>query len=501
MQSHKLLRQQFAESGSVRFDEAPRMIATRVSIIASGREYQEAAACAAPTYTRHLPWPEAVSVLVPRGEGLTDLLRAHSRRYGFSVARFPFRQISEHKFTSQLKCQAFLFAVQDLEDGEILFLVDADTFDLKPLALPIEVQVAIRGGKIGLAPDIEDRHSRVPTEPWYLAPAERAPYVNSGVIVASRKSLDMFRLFRRLSRQARFFRGPFNDQTVINYALGKHFRDRLELLDTNYNGIGSHLSQDTIIGHCAGGAGWLGRQPRGLAHRSICPELLRKGRFAPPHLAPSGDGASDGSQSRLGALQVSRSGFEASFAQAAIRGLMGANQYRCIVRHLERVRATSLLVIGTGYDSWLWYQCAPGKVAYVEDNAVYLRLAPVRPVRYKFRSKVGHWVRVPAIPSAINQAWDAIIVDGPRGYDATCPGRQISIAWASRLATKSVFVHDYERPWERSVCDRYLGAASKVIRAEGRKDRQLGLFCLTPCLANRSITSQRKDRRGKSRAG
>jgi IRX15/IRX15L/GXM len=474
------------------------MIATRVCIIASGREYQEAAAWAAPTYTRHLASPEAVAVLVPRGEGLTDLLRAHSQRYGFSIGRFPFRQISEHKFTSQLKCQAFLFAVQDLEDGEILFLVDADTFDLKPLALPIEVHAAIRGGRIGLAPDIEDRHSGVSTEPWYLAPTERAPYVNSGVIAASRKSLDLFRLFQRLSRQQRFFRGPFNDQKVINYALGKHFRDRLELLDKSYNGIGCHLSPDTIIGHCAGGAGWLGRQPRGQAHRSICAELLRKGRFRPRRLARVGGGATEGSQSPLDVLQVSRSGFEASFAQAAIRGLMGANQYHYIVRHLERIRATSLLVIGTGYDSWLWYQCAGGKVAYVEDNAVYLRMAPVPPVRYRFTSKVGHWVRAPAIPSVINQPWDAVIVDGPRGYDATCPGRQIPIAWASRLAAKSVFVHDYERPWERSVCDRYLGAASKVIGAEGRKDRHLGLFCLSP--PNRPIASQRKGRRGNGRS-
>lgn len=246
----------------------------RVAVIASGKDYQEAAAWAAPTYASQAVEPGDVCVLLPRRERLLPLLGRRARQFGFKLRRFPFRRIGQTKFTSQLKCQAFWFAVSQADAGELLFLVDADTFCRKPVRVARAIEREILSGKIGLVPDIEDRHFRDPGEPWYLAPEERTAYVNSGVILASHAALPMFKTFRALSRQPRFLQGPFNDQKVINFALGKFFRQNLLLLDRSYNAIGQPPSRAFFIGHCAGGAGLLGKHPRKQTHLSLCAALL-----------------------------------------------------------------------------------------------------------------------------------------------------------------------------------------------------------------------------------
>jgi len=242
----------------------------RVIILASGREYQEAAAWAAPTFARNVPNPEKVSVLVPEQEGAIDALARHSLKYGFQIGHFPLRATRDQMFTSRLKCQAFVFAISLLNPGELLFLVDADTCCLKPLAVPAGIEEEILKGNIGLAPDIEDRHFQKATDPWYLSAEERTTYVNSGVILASAASLDLFKSFQEFSERPLFLRLPFHDQTIINFALGKYFRSRLVLLNAIYNGIRPFLSTGTVIHHFAGGAGYLGSQARKAAHEKMC---------------------------------------------------------------------------------------------------------------------------------------------------------------------------------------------------------------------------------------
>ncbi len=248
--------------------------ALRVVIIASGQDYQEAAAWAAPTFARNLPESKNVSVLLPDQEAVIDPLEDHSLKFGFQIERFPLLAAKDEMFTSPLKCQAFLFAVSHLHPDELLFLVDADTCCLKPLHVAPEIEAEIAQGKIGLAPDIEDRHFQKETDPWYLAPEERTPYVNSGVILAAATSLDLFKSFQELSKQPLFLHGPFHDQKVINFALGKQFRNRLVLLDNIYNGINPFLSARTLIAHFAGGAGFLGSQARKTAHQELCCGVL-----------------------------------------------------------------------------------------------------------------------------------------------------------------------------------------------------------------------------------
>jgi len=261
--------------------------ALRVIIITSGREYQEAAAWAAPTFARHLRDPREVSVLLPEQEDVIDALAGHSLKFGFQIERFPLRAARDEMFTSRLKCQAFVFAVSCLNPHELLLLVDADTCCLKPLAVPTGIEDEILKGKIGLAPDIEDRHFQKETDPWYLVAEERTTYVNSGVILAGARSLDLFKTFQELSEQSLFLHGPFQDQKVINFALGKYFRNRLVLLDPVYNGINPVLSTRTLIVHYAGGAGYLGSQARKAAHEEVCRGTLNPAGFTPSEIVQS----------------------------------------------------------------------------------------------------------------------------------------------------------------------------------------------------------------------
>ena len=167
--------------------------------------------------------------------------------------------------------------------------------------------------------------------------------------------------------------------------------------------------------------------------------------------------------------------FEHAFNKAVSRGLMTQNQYWFIARELYTSRPCHLLVIGAGYDSELWYRCVEGHVIFIEEIPELVSQVP-NCMQYTFASKVGQWCPVPELPQAINKPWDYVLVDGPGGYDQNTSGRQIPVAWASKLARKAIFVHDYERPWEKEICDKYLGEATEMIEAENRDDRCLAVF-------------------------
>jgi hypothetical protein len=249
-------------------------------ITASGAAYQEAAAWAAATFAANASKQQRVSVLVPAKEPLTKLLSSQARKFGFDIARFSFRQISDEKYTSQLKCQAYAAAVSQLKDDDLVLFADADTCCLREITLPVRVLRAVLPGNVGMVRDIADRHFRSPQAPWYLAPAHRLIYVNSGVILASGRSLELFRKFLELSQRPEFLCGPFNDQKVINYALGMHFRERLVLMQRKHNWIGPPFAPSTVVAHYAGGAGWLGQQRRKAEHQAHCAEVIKSGAAA-----------------------------------------------------------------------------------------------------------------------------------------------------------------------------------------------------------------------------
>src|SRR5580658_2458797 len=203
----------------------------KIVIVASGKEYQHAAALAACTFAVHLPPNGSVSVLLPESEESSPILKHCSKDFSFAIEKFPFAAKHRNKFTSQLKCQTYAWQIRRLGQDDIALFADADTCCLKPIQLPVSVTIEIQSGRIGMVPDIKDRHFADPSVPWYLAPEERAIYVNSGVIFASREARAFFELVQNLSDELRFLAGPLNDQKIINYALGKHFPGLLVALE------------------------------------------------------------------------------------------------------------------------------------------------------------------------------------------------------------------------------------------------------------------------------
>jgi len=160
---------------------------------------------------------------------------------------------------------------------------------------------------------------------------------------------------------------------------------------------------------------------------------------------------------------------------------MSANQYRYLRNHLLDANNGSLLVFGLGHDSLLWSECVSGELAFIEDNPTYLSLAPVasRVVLHRFASQVGKRLPTPPVPQLINRPWDFVLVDGPAGFSRNSPGRQFSIDWARQLAIKQVFVHDYERPWERTLCDQNFGKPTHVLEPTGKRRGQLATFSMS----------------------
>lgn len=169
------------------------------------------------------------------------------------------------------------------------------------------------------------------------------------------------------------------------------------------------------------------------------------------------------------------------------QGLMCEEHYKHIFHHIHTDQDCSFLVFGLGSDSELWANATQGKVLFVEDNAEYLQQpsSNINAVRIPFNSKVGVWCKEPELPRAIHRKWDYAFVDGPVGASG-CPGRQFPIAWASQCVSKKVFVHDYERSWERSVCDRWLGKPAYVLDMPGVSDRKLAVFDRTSARSRRS---------------
>jgi len=245
----------------------------RIVIMASGADYQEAAAAAASTFMVQAADNSSVCVLLPENEPISRNLESRSQTYGFGLESFPFAPGTQTNLTLHLKCQAFVWKLAQLAPEEIALLADADTCCLKPIQLSPTARKQILRGRVGMVPDIVDRHFQDAKSPWYLAPNERSPYVNSGVIFAAATSLPFFAKVLRLSRQPRFLTGPFHDQKVINFAFGRHFPKLLLVMEDKFNTI-SESDRKTVIAHFAGGAGFLGQQSRAKDHLRKCSEAL-----------------------------------------------------------------------------------------------------------------------------------------------------------------------------------------------------------------------------------
>lgn len=157
-------------------------------------------------------------------------------------------------------------------------------------------------------------------------------------------------------------------------------------------------------------------------------------------------------------------------------GNRSEEHYLLIAHEIFNDINSSALVICPDDDKLFWRNCSRGNCTFVVDHRRASIDEDEFSIAFRFTSSVGNWVGKIDVPDEIRNGYDYVIVNGPAGFDRGSPGREIPIAWAASLARKKAFVFDYNREWEREVCDRYLGTPIAVVPAVGRGNADLAIF-------------------------
>jgi hypothetical protein len=139
------------------------------------------------------------------------------------------------------------FHILKMLQRESCLFVDGDTVCIRPLAFSREILDGVKAGKIYAASDFTPLWVNDLADPKcfaYVPPEKRKQYINSGVVLASRPSLEIFsKLLVQL--QVGYFNtynnGECGDQTALNYMLNVECPDRFGLLGNEYNSIGGRM--------------------------------------------------------------------------------------------------------------------------------------------------------------------------------------------------------------------------------------------------------------------
>lgn len=151
-----------------------------------------------------------------------------------------------------------------------------------------------------------------------------------------------------------------------------------------------------------------------------------------------------------------------------------------ILLHCENKK---MLVFGLGYDSELWYNFANKNAFFVENNKEYIDLNKNIPsdniVFYSYSGitvknsyqLTEEEIRAFQIPEKImeNAPYDLILIDGPNGYDDSCPGRLLPIFWSAKYLSKTgtiIYVDDATKSLERKSINRYFRTNTKQYFAD-----------------------------------
>ncbi|KAJ6794834.1 protein IRREGULAR XYLEM 15 [Iris pallida] len=218
----------------------------------------------------------------------------------------------------------------------------------------------------------------------------------------------------------------------------------------------------------------------------------------------------------------------AASAASAGAGRMPEQDLRAVASAIRRRAPCNLLVFGLGHETLLWrslnhggrtvvldeneYRIArfeeehPGSLLEAYDVAYTTRVSELAELLASARAHLEDECRpvqnllfsdcrlgINDLPNQLyDVSWDVVLVDGPRGYAPTAPGRMSAIFTAAVMARTAgrgrtdVLVHDYDREVERLcseefLCPENLVSASGqlahfVIRGGGAADRTKG-FC------------------------
>ncbi|KAL5200199.1 hypothetical protein ABZP36_021402 [Zizania latifolia] len=206
--------------------------------------------------------------------------------------------------------------------------------------------------------------------------------------------------------------------------------------------------------------------------------------------------------------------FDALVQYAAVGGNSTASMpgadVRAIAAVLKRRVPCNLLVFGLGGETPLWRALNHGgRTVFLDENQYYVshlegrhpgleaydvaytttvrefpdlldaaraaRAAECRPVQNLLFSDCR--LAINDLPNSLyDVAWDVILVDGPRGYTASSPGRMSAIFTAGVLArtraeqgaATDVLVHDYEREVESACSREFLCEENRVAETSTR---------------------------------
>ncbi|XP_078435199.1 arabinogalactan O-methyltransferase 2-like [Wolffia australiana] len=171
---------------------------------------------------------------------------------------------------------------------------------------------------------------------------------------------------------------------------------------------------------------------------------------------------------------------------------------------LKRRAPCNFLVFGLGLDSFMWAAFnAGGRTLFLEEDPDWYgkvikedksRFLNAHAVKYptevrqsgellrKYKSEPGCLppveikgnrrcpLALPDLPAEVYEVeWDLIMVDAPKGYFATAPGRMGAIYSAAVMGRNrrgegktDVFLHDVDRPVERTYAAEFLCEKNKV---------------------------------------
>ncbi|XP_010932030.1 protein IRX15-LIKE-like [Elaeis guineensis] len=175
---------------------------------------------------------------------------------------------------------------------------------------------------------------------------------------------------------------------------------------------------------------------------------------------------------------------------------MGDTDLRTIAAVLHRRAPCNFLVFGLGHETPLWRALNHGgRTVFLDENEYHIahlegRLPGLEAYDVAYTTKVQEMPDLLAtarrgrrgdcrpvqnllfsdcrlalndLPNALYDVpWDVILVDGPRGYAPTAPGRMSAIFTAAVMARSAgpgptdVLVHDYEREVERVCSEEFL---------------------------------------------